>query len=151
MASEPVSRLEVERYRGVLSVELCDSERRIIEKLLNESKAQLAALDRNPIGLSGPAIGFLVPMTERDLLEQRIRQLEEGLRHLQRLGELGQVVSALLHELIQPHAAISNYIGAAECLLRVGDHQQVEQILKKIADQMARSKRIIAQVREFVR
>ena len=55
-------------------------------------------------------------MPERDEQTRRIQELEEELAHAQRLAELGQVVSALIHEIAQPITAIKNYLNALRLL-----------------------------------
>ena len=51
---------------------------------------------------------------------QRLREAQAELFHVQRLTELGQLVSALVHEVNQPLAAIGNYAGAGSGLLGAG-------------------------------
>ncbi len=161
MAQQPIVRLQVERYRGVLSTELCKSEQQVLGKLLAECNTQLADLDRPiaersfvpvaPIGEAVRATDGTYHAAERDLLKQRIGELQEGLEHLQRLTELGEVVSALLHEVIQPLAAISNYVAACQRLLPPGERQQIAYGLKQVAAQTDRAWQIVERVREFVK
>lgn len=162
MASKPVARLDVERYRGVLSTDLCASQQQAILRLLADCEAQLAAVDRNVSSLrapyksdapteespTSPDIG-IEQQAERALLERRVAELQEGLRHLDRLTELGQVVSALLHELVQPLSAINNYVAACEHLLSCGEYGRVKNGLHQASTQTVRAREIVRRVRGF--
>ncbi len=90
-------------------------------------------------------------LTERETQERRIRELQADLVHVQRLTELGQVVSSLVHEVNQPLTAIGNYINASRRLLESGQREQVQNALKHIADQTDRARQIVQRIREFVR
>ena len=90
-------------------------------------------------------------LTEREVREQRIRELQSELAHMQRLTELGQVVSALVHEVNQPLTAIGNYVKASQRLLELGKSEQVQGALKQIGDQTDRARQIVQRIRDFVR
>ena len=65
---------------------------------------------------SGKVTGVSTTMrdlTGRNIRDQQILELQAELAHVQRLNELGHVVSTLVHEVNQPLTAISNYV---ECL-----------------------------------
>jgi two-component system, LuxR family, sensor kinase FixL len=59
--------------------------------------------------------GFIRDLSERQEREQRLREVQSELIHVSRLSELGQMVSALAHEVNQPLTAVENY-------MRAGDH-----------------------------
>jgi two-component system sensor kinase FixL len=69
---------------------------------------------------------------------------------VQRLTELGQVVSTLVHEVNQPITAISNYVNACRRLATSGRHEQVQAALERIASQTTRAREIVHRIREFV-
>ena len=71
--------------------------------------------------------------------------------HMSRLSELGQLVSALVHEVNQPLAAIGNYTQAIQRLLAAGTAERVPLALEKIGEQTERAYQIIQRLREFVR
>ena len=56
--------------------------------------------------------GFIRDLTERQLTENRLQELQTELLHVSRLTDVGQMASALAHELNQPLAAIVNYVQA---------------------------------------
>ena len=80
--------------------------------------------------------------------EERLRQLQDELIHVARLNELGQLVSAMAHELNQPLTAATNYLGAAA---RVAETSAgaVGNIIQKAADQIVRAEQIIARLRRL--
>lgn len=61
-------------------------------------------------------VGFVRDLTERQESERRMHELQGELLHASRLSELGQMASALAHEVNQPLTAVANYAGAAERL-----------------------------------
>jgi two-component system sensor kinase FixL len=72
---------------------------------------------------------------------------------MSRLGEVGQMGSALAHELNQPLTAIANYAQAARQLIeRVpgGAPPRVADVLAKMMAQAARAGEIIRRLRQFV-
>jgi PAS domain S-box-containing protein len=103
---------------------------------------------------SGAIIGaskIIRDLTERETQERRVRELQTELAHVQRLTELGQAVSALVHEVNQPLTAIGNYINASLRLLASGKQEQLQGALKQIGDQTDRARQIVQRIREFVR
>ena len=61
--------------------------------------------------------GFIRDLTERQLTENRLQELQTELLHVSRLTDVGQMASALAHELNQPLAAMVNYVQASRRLL----------------------------------
>jgi PAS domain S-box-containing protein len=103
---------------------------------------------------SGNIIGaskIIHDLTERDARERRIQELQTELAHVQRITELGQVVSALVHEVNQPLTAISNYVNASRRLFATGRTEQVQNALRQIATQTNRARQIVQRIREFVK
>jgi two-component system sensor kinase FixL len=92
----------------------------------------------------------------RDLTEKReqdrvLRAMEADLAHAQRLNELGQLVSALVHEVTQPLTAIRNYLGAALRLLADDGGPKVRQAIQRANEQGDRAHQIIEHLRGFAR
>jgi C4-dicarboxylate-specific signal transduction histidine kinase len=135
---EPIIGLDLKKFRGLLNADLHEKQRRVMAELLAEYQAQLADRDAT------------APTVEGEM-ERRIRSLQDGLTHLQRLTELGQVVSVLVHEVSQPLTAISNYTAACRRLATSGEPEQLESGLKQIADQTDRAWQIVRRIREFVK
>ncbi len=97
------------------------------------------------------ASGTVRDLTDRDAREGRIQELQAEVAHLQRLTELGQVVSTLVHEVNQPLTAISNYVNACRRFVTTGNHGQVQVALERIADQTNRAGEIVLRIRDFVK
>ena len=95
--------------------------------------------------------GFIRDLTERQDRERRLNELQAELVHVARLSELGQMVSALAHEVNQPLTAIANYVSAARRLSSAGNHQGSEQALVRVAEQSDRAQQIIRRLRDLVR
>lgn len=94
-------------------------------------------------------IGFVRDLTERQDSEHRLHELQAELLHLSRLSELGQIASALAHEVNQPLTAISNYARAAERLIRMGNPERAIEALERTITQADTAAQIIRRVREF--
>lgn len=104
--------------------------------------------------------GFIRDASARQAAEQSVDELRNELLHVSRLSELGEMASALAHELNQPLTAIINYLEACRRLLerseesgqrQPGRPDQVESLMKKTSDQAHRAGRIIQQLRKFIR
>jgi len=95
--------------------------------------------------------GFIRDLTERQERERRLSELQSELVHISRLNELGQMVSALAHEVNQPLTALSNYLSGARRLLAAGNQQAAEQAMERIAKQADRARQIIQRLRDLVR
>jgi two-component system, LuxR family, sensor kinase FixL len=71
--------------------------------------------------------------------------------HVSRVSELGQMVSALAHEVNQPLTAIGNYLNAAQRLAQSGDAARVQAAVDKAAEETARASAIVRRLRDFIR
>ncbi|MDP1632729.1 MAG: PAS domain S-box protein [Caulobacter sp.] len=97
--------------------------------------------------------GFIRDLTERQQNETRLQELQSELVHISRLTALGEMSSALAHELNQPLSAISNYLSGVQRLLADNPDalsSKVRDGVSKAAQQALRSGEIIRRLREFV-
>lgn len=96
--------------------------------------------------------GFVRDLTERQETESRLQELQAELVHVSRLTALGEMASALAHELNQPLSAISNYVAGSRAMLaRQGaDVGKVGDALERASDQALRAGQIIRRLRDFV-
>ena len=95
--------------------------------------------------------GFVRDLTERQTREKRLQELQDELVHVARLSEMGQMASALAHELNQPLAAISNYLQAGVRLIDKPENaQRVRDVLRKAGEQANRAGDIIRRLRQFI-
>ena len=88
---------------------------------------------------------------ERQERERRLRDMRSELIHLSRLSELGQMVSALAHEVNQPLTAIGNYIRASQRLIESADLARTQSALEKAAKEASRAGDIVKHLRDFIR
>jgi two-component system, LuxR family, sensor kinase FixL len=95
--------------------------------------------------------GFIRDLTERQLTEARLQELQSELVHMSRLTAMGEMASALAHELNQPLSAIANYMKGSRRLL--ANHQdQSAGLLRdamEAAEQALRAGDIIRRLRDF--
>jgi len=98
--------------------------------------------------------GFIRDLTERQRTEKRLQELQSELAHVSRLSEMGQMASGLAHELNQPLAAISNYLGTAQALVHAGQIERSDEIalcIDRAIAQTERTAQVIRRLRDFVR
>ena len=97
--------------------------------------------------------GFIRDITEAQGTERRLQELQSELLHVSRLSAMGQMSSALAHELNQPLTAIMNYIKAAGRFMAAIDNPQVaraKELMDKATNQTARAGQIIRHLRDFI-
>ncbi len=97
--------------------------------------------------------GFIRDLTERQETEARLQELQAELVHMSRLTAMGEMASALAHELNQPLSAIANYMKGSRRLLENSEDEQaalLRDAMDKAADQALRAGQIIRRLRDFV-
>jgi two-component system sensor kinase FixL len=97
--------------------------------------------------------GFIRDLTERQMTEARLQELQSELVHISRLTAMGEMASTLAHELNQPLSAISNYLKGTRRLLEGNSDEKsltMRDALDKAADQAMRAGQIIRRLRDFV-
>lgn len=94
--------------------------------------------------------GFIRDLTERQQTENRLQDLQGELVHIGRLSALGEMSSALAHELNQPLSAIGNYINGLRRMAATADRQLIQDGLDKASAQVLRAGEIIRRLRDFV-
>jgi two-component system sensor kinase FixL len=97
-------------------------------------------------------VGIVHDISDRHRRDLRIQELQGELLHVTRMTAMGQMSSALAHELNQPLTAILSYSKAAEKMAEtlVDDVSELPDVLNKIAEQAARAGHIIRRLRAFV-
>lgn len=95
--------------------------------------------------------GFVRDLSERQAAEARVQALQSELVHISRVTAMGEMASALAHELNQPLTAINNYLrGATRMLARpTMDAQRLSDALAKAGEQALRAGEVIRRLREF--
>ncbi|MDE5439896.1 PAS domain S-box protein [Bradyrhizobium sp. CSA207] len=97
--------------------------------------------------------GFVRDLTEHQQTQAQLQELQSELVHVSRLSAMGEMASALAHELNQPLAAISNYMmGSRRLLAGSSDPNtaKIESALDRAAEQALRAGQIIRRLRDFV-
>lgn len=96
--------------------------------------------------------GFVRDITERQRTETRLQELQSELVHVSRLTALGEMASALAHELNQPLSAIGNYLMGSRTLLKREEVpvERVADALDEAGKQALRAGEIIRRLRDFV-
>jgi two-component system sensor kinase FixL len=96
--------------------------------------------------------GFVRDLTERQQTETRLQELQTELVHVSRLTALGEMASALAHELNQPLSAIANYLKGSKMLMdrKPVPTDRVADAMNRAADEALRAGQIIRRLRDFV-
>ena len=96
--------------------------------------------------------GFIRDLSERQKTEARLQELQAELVHISRLTAMGEMASALAHELNQPLSAIANYIKGSRRLLDTNPPrmEMLQGALEKAGEQALRAGQIIRRLRDFV-
>lgn len=96
---------------------------------------------------------FIRDISARRETERRLHELQKELIHVTRLSAMGEMASALAHELNQPLTAVVNYAQGARRLLGKDDDTakpRVDGLLEKMVVQATRAGEIIHQLRQFL-
>ena len=104
------------------------------------------------VGSARVFTGFVRDLTERQEHEARLQELEAEVVHISRLSAMGEMASALAHELNQPLSAIANYLNGARKLIGRGPENEakVGEAVQKAAEQAIRAGDIIRRLRDFL-
>jgi two-component system sensor kinase FixL len=97
--------------------------------------------------------GFVRDLTEYQQTQARLQELQSEIAHVSRLSAMGEMASALAHELNQPLAAISNYMMGSRRLLAFSEDPNAAKIasaMDRAAEQALRAGQIIRRLRDFV-
>ena len=97
--------------------------------------------------------GFIRDVTERQDTEARLQELQAELVHMSRLTAMGEMASALAHEMNQPLSAIANYMKGSRRLLENSEDARAATLraaMDKAGDQALRAGQIIRRLRDFV-
>lgn len=97
-------------------------------------------------------MGSFVDITERRKIEERERRQSELLANQARLITLGEVASALAHQLNQPLTAIAGYgAGVLRTLEGQGyDNERVLEALRRLGEQAVEAGRVVQRIRSFL-
>lgn len=110
-------------------------------------------LDRDAAGRPLRLRGVLRDVTTLRSAQEESRELRSNLAHAGRVSMLGQLASALAHELSQPLAAILRNTEAAEMMLRgaAPDLEELRAIVKDINGDDRRAAEVIARMKKLLK
>ncbi|WP_331089548.1 PAS domain S-box protein [Phenylobacterium sp.] len=96
--------------------------------------------------------GFVRDLTERQAAERRLQDVQGELVHVSRLTALGEMASAMAHELNQPLTAAASFMKGCLVLLKRKplDEARLEEMISQGAEQALRAGQIIRRLRDFV-
>ena len=150
-----------EGHDGYLDRYLRTGERRIIgigrvvvgERKDGSTFPMELAVGEMKVGTQRFFTGFIRDLTERQQTEARLQELQSELVHMSRLTAMGEMASALAHELNQPLSAIANYMKGSRRLLQDSQDEHaatLRDVMEKAAEQALRAGDIIRRLRDFV-
>ncbi|MFO1097936.1 MAG: PAS domain S-box protein [Xanthobacteraceae bacterium] len=97
--------------------------------------------------------GYVRDLTEHQETQQRLEQMQSELVHISRLTAMGEMASALAHELNQPLSAVANYLTGSRRLLADASEDNLRLVRTAIdaaVEQSLRAGQIIRRLRDFV-
>jgi two-component system sensor kinase FixL len=97
--------------------------------------------------------GFVRDLTDRQDTDKRLQELQTELLHVARLSDMGQMASALAHELNQPLTAVINWTQAARRMMRAPGAESSPKVLEFMDNAIAQASRagqIIRRLRDFI-
>lgn len=98
-------------------------------------------------------VGIIHDITDQRTAAKRLTELQAELLQVSRLSGMGQMASALAHEINQPLTAIATYMKAIRRMLDAGDPDALDRARSALAsanEQALRAGEIIRRLREFV-
>ena len=125
-------------------------------RLRKDGSEIAVSLTISPIlSASGMIIGaskIVRDITAERRSQSRIQELQAELVHVARMSTLGQMASAIAHELNQPLTAVNNYASALGRVLAGADAvpDRARDIVERIRQQTSRAGEVIRRLREHV-
>ena len=115
--------------------------------------SQISILQARMLVLSLTALAIGVLMSERRKFEQQVRQHQEALFRLGRIGSMGEVAAAIAHEINQPLMAAGTYMRLVETSLASApsDNKEAAEITRKAVEQIDRAADVIRNIRALTK
>jgi len=99
-------------------------------------------------------VGFIEEISERKRTENQLSDLQSQLQHVGRLGAMGEIATAIAHELNQPLTAAASLAGAVSLMLGKTEKQENDEailLLKDTVDEIRRASEVIRRMRDFIK
>ena len=99
------------------------------------------------------SLGMIEDISDRKITEERVRQHEAELAHVLRLSTMGEMTSALAHQLNQPLAAVVNFTRGCVRRLQSEDWKfdKLLEAMEKACSEAERASKIVRDIGNFVR
>ncbi|MPZ43274.1 MAG: PAS domain S-box protein [Betaproteobacteria bacterium] len=99
------------------------------------------------------SLNVVLDVTDRRRAEDKARSHLEQLAHVARVASMGEMASAIAHEINQPLTAIANYANASLRLLRAGNlsAEETADTMQRLATEAERAGAVVRKMRGFVR
>ncbi len=99
------------------------------------------------------SLNVVLDVTDRRRAEDRARSHLEQLAHVARVASMGEMASAIAHEINQPLTAIANYANASLRLLKAGKltPEEMADTMQRLAMEAERAGAVVRKMRGFVR
>ena len=113
----------------------------------------LAQVIRDAHGRAIQHVGTVHDITERQLADYELQQMQNRITHSGRVSILGEMATGIAHEVNQPLTAIATYAKACLRLMSNGDctPEETNATLEQIAQQALRAGEVIRRMRSFMR
>ena len=167
----PSEKLDVERLQNLVHPEDRESVRVAVDNALNTGAeydteyrivlpdgqvrwmAGRGRVEFNREGKPARMRGVSLDITERWRAEQELQQLRQEIAHVSRVSMMGQLASALAHEINQPLGAILRNAEAAELFIRheSPDLNEIRAILADIRKDDQRASAVISRMRALLK
>ena len=99
-------------------------------------------------------VGIVHDLSEERETERKLRELEQGVIHADRLVTLGELTAGIAHEINQPLTAIAAYAEAGEQLAerdRESSEAEMKHVCGRIAEQSRRAAAVVDRLRGLAR
>jgi len=119
------------------------------ERLVSWSHAAI----RDEAGRLRFLVGTGIDVTEGRRTEARARELQHHLYRIGRVSELGEMASAIAHELNQPMTAVANYVNASRRLLEDipgPEAERIGELMDRAVQQTERAGQIVRRLRQLI-
>lgn len=99
------------------------------------------------------SLNVVLDITDRRRAEDKAREHLDQLAHVARVASMGEMASAIAHEINQPLTAIANYANASLRLMKGGNlsAEETADTMQRLATEAERAGAVVRKMRGFVR
>lgn len=107
----------------------------------------------DPAGAYSGSLNVVLDVSDRRRAEDKARSHLEQLAHVARVASMGEMASAIAHEINQPLTAIANYANASLRLIKAGklSTEESADTMQRLATEAERAGAVVRKMRGFVR